>query len=87
MEKDNKIVVAARLLEGNEEKVSVSVNAHKCFTVEDKQKLLKGIKKKFEPIAEDVIYYTYRYFFDNKHDNYKFKTLSELVTKVEELEL
>lgn len=81
-QQDNKVIVGARLLEGNEVKVSTSVNFFKEFTDKNREDLLKQIKQKIEPLKEDVIYYSFKLLYKDKHDNKKFNSLDELLGAV-----
>ena len=81
-QKDNKIVVSARFSDGEETKISTSVNFFKEFTEDNRSELITGIEKKIKPYTDDIVYYTFRCLYKSEHDNYKFNTFDELMEKV-----
>lgn len=84
-QQDNKVVVAARLMDGNEVKVSTSVNYFKEFTTFNRDELLKAIKQKIEPCVDDILYYNFKVLYKDKHENKKYQDLSSLLEAVNKI--
>lgn len=80
-----KVIVMARLENGDDIKVSVTAK-DKPLKGEDFDKLIDGVNSKFADIDSlDILYYTIRTTIKGKKDNYKFKDWTETYDCLEKI--